>query len=197
MGNRVLFAAALIFGASTPAICGSISTNTYSYTDSMGNVQATVTDTILDNFKGDTSLWTWSYTVQNLNYDPTYLGRSLGGIKLFFPGEPLGGSAYPAQNFNPPINGDLGDNPGDWSFSGLMPGQSQVFEFTTAPATIVTKRGELDALDAQFLPTAPLSGNSDVPGSPIPEPATVILTGVSLFVLARATSRRRERRLLR
>lgn len=190
MPTKFFSAAALALGGIASAIGGTISTNTYAYADSIGTVQAIVTDTVLDNFNGDTSQWTWIYTVQNLSYDPTYLGRSLGGIKLFFPGESLGSPAYPAQNFNPPFNLDLGDNPGSWSFAGLLPGQSQIFEFTTAPAPIVTKRGELDALDPQFLPTSPLSGSSDVPGSVVPEPATGTLTTASLFVIAACTRMR-------
>lgn len=195
---KIFCAAALVVCAAKPASCGIISTNTYAYTDmeTKSIVHAFLNVTVQDNFNGDMSRWKWIYTIQNIDFDPKYMGFSDGGVKLFFPGPGLW-QVQLASGFSPGWNTSV--FPGCWftGWDGIGPGESGAFSFSTPPSTIVAATGYMQALDGNYWPSFALVGDSTVPGSalPAPEPSSVIFAGLGLsaFVLLRAVRARQVR----
>lgn len=151
-------------------------------------------------------LYTWSYTVKNLDFTPP---NGLGGFELNLPAFPadLGGIVSPAGWVNNCCSGapeewDRPDaipnaagvtNPADVGVA-LLIGQSAVFSFTSLPRTVTNSTGWIHSWTngtqtfiedySQFNggSLGPEVPNVLVPPSTVPEPTTFLLLATALAV---------------
>ena len=175
----------------------------FSGTHTYGNL-ITIDVTVEDNYMGDFSKYWWQYDVHNLAYDP--VPGSTNGFSGFETALPAGvpdlqdraaptGWIYDCCS-GQPVEFDIPNSIGD----GVMPGQSALFSFTSAPRYITNSTGwfhtwqndsqtyimDYSSFEGAIGPEVP-----DVLRPTIPEPATIALFGIGLAGLG--FSRRRKR----
>lgn len=148
----------------------------------------------------------WKYTVTNNSYDPEpgitngFSGFQLGSFipeisNIFAPDGPIETSNWEYECCAGPVEWDLPDDEG----LGIMPGETGVFGFTTAPRFISTSNGwfhswanetQVEILNFT-VDTAP-----EVPGElkpvPVPEPSTVL--GATLALGLGTLSRKQKKK---
>ncbi len=146
---------------------------TFQLTGSSGNVNVTLSVTL--NASGAAGLYTWSYTVSN----PSSNTSSLTTFKI-----PVGGMGNDVANLTSSIGwtGTVGTDSVSWAAgTGLTPGSSATFAFTTDPREIGGAGVEAGGGGGFFadLPTAP----APKPVSPIPEVTVSFRPGTNNYTL--------------
>jgi hypothetical protein len=159
-----------IVRAMTPMNPGIIYTNTHNYGD------ITIKVDVHDNYLGDFTKYQWVYTVHNLTYDPVPgITNGFTGFELALPVFVADIADITAPDGIPPwvINCCSGQ-PVEWDLpnavdvvgGGTMPGQTEIYSFSTLPRLITSSTGWYHTweFDSQFFITYyPAGDGPEVP----------------------------------
>lgn len=124
--------------------------NTHNYASPWGDVDITVE--LYNNFNGDFSKYHWVYTVKNISYDPDPPNTNgFSGFETVLPMDvPDIGDVSAPDGIPPwlidccsglPVEWDLPNTDGDPVGGGTLPGETEVYAFTTAPRLVVQSEG--------------------------------------------------------
>jgi hypothetical protein len=135
-----------VFSGKTGVLGGPIFTNVHNY----GNIIIKVD--VYNNYFGDFTKYWWVYTVTNNTYDPSPpQSNGFSGFELALPaavpdiGNIVAPDGIPPWQINTysgaPVEWDLTDTNGAPVAGGTLPGQTEVYSFTTAPRLITLSTG--------------------------------------------------------
>lgn len=129
---------------------GLLFTNTHFYVTDWGNIDIKVE--VFNNYQGDFTKYWWKYSVTNHSYDPlpgstngfagfeTALPNNVPDIGDF--GAPDGIPPWEMNMYSgQPVEWDLTNTNGAPVGGGTMPGETEVYSFTTAPRLVVVSEG--------------------------------------------------------
>lgn len=193
----------VVANTSAPLCASVLATGTFDFKESSGVVEATVTSTVLDNYRGDTNFEDFTYTVTNLSYSarlpptPAYpAGQPIGLMQIGqfpyadarvagFLQQPAYPNPYILDNISGPWYFCRGqcDHPYSWSTfmgPGLVAGQSTTFEFSVIapPGWAISIKEQSAFMSGVYYESdagALLTGTIFVPHlAPVPEPGTML-----------------------
>ena len=130
---------------------GIVFTNTHAYGYGADPAAVVIRVDVYDNFFGDFTKYHWIYTVTNHSYNPAPgLSNGFSGFETTLPAAvPDIGNITAPDGIGPwiintysglPVEWDL-PNPVDVVGGGTMPGQTEVYGFTTLPRLIIQSTG--------------------------------------------------------
>jgi len=131
---------------------GPIFTNTHSYAFGLDPAAVVIRVDVFNNYLGDFNKYHWVYTVTNNSYEPNP-GSSNGfsgfelALPLFVPdiGDIAAPDGIPPWTINgfsgQPVEWDLRNTEGAPVGGGTLPGQTEVYSFTTLPRLITVSTG--------------------------------------------------------
>jgi hypothetical protein len=134
------------------AITGLIFTNTHSYAFGADPIAVVIKVDVYDNYLGDFTKYHWVYTVTNNSFEPNP-GSSNGfsGFETALPvavpdlGDVAAPDGIPPWAINccsgAPIEWDLTNTGGAAVSGGTLPGETEVYSFTSAPRLITISTG--------------------------------------------------------
>lgn len=129
-----------------------IFTNTHSYAWNANPNGVVIKVEVFDNYLGDFTKYHWVYTVTNNNYDPNPpVSNGFSGFELMLPvAVPDIADITAPDGIGPwiinccsglPVEWDLTNTGGAAVAGGTMPGQTEVYGFTTSPRLIALSGG--------------------------------------------------------
>ncbi|HKQ57730.1 MAG TPA: hypothetical protein VJY35_07660 [Candidatus Eisenbacteria bacterium] len=138
--------------ANPNAITGLIFTNTHSYAYNANPAAVVIKVEVFDNFAGDFTKYHWVYTVTNNGYDPNPpQTNGFSGFETALPapvpdlGDVSAPDGIPPWIINTysglPVEWDLPNTPGAPVGGGTLPGQTEVYSFTSSPRLITVSTG--------------------------------------------------------
>ena len=209
----------IAFLVSVPVYGGVITTKTFDYKNQAGDVQAMVTVTVLDNYRGDPTRQDWIYNINNLSFTaqpgdiafpviglgwfggPTFVNVMESTIASVV-GHPVNGNQHLIDNVSTSFCSLGCEFPGSFvlpsnSIDGMFPGQSASVEFSylTIPNLFTINSVPDDAflgiIDRSIGVFMPaLTGAPIIPEpTAVPEPETMLLAAAGLVI---ASHRRRR-----
>ena len=135
-----------------PGTLGLIFTNTHNYAFGADPLAVVIKVEVFDNYAGDFTKYHWVYTVTNNSFEPNP-GSSNGfsGFETTLPasvpdiGDISAPDGIPPWAINccsgAPVEWDLSNSAGAPVAGGTLPGQTEVYGFTTLPRLIVQSTG--------------------------------------------------------
>lgn len=139
-------------GPSDNTIQGLIFTNTHNYMWNANPTGVIIKVDVYDNYLGDFTKYHWVYTVTNNNYDPNPpVSNGFTGFELALPvAVPDIADITAPDGIGPwvinccsglPVEWDLTNTAGAPVAGGTMPGQTEMYTFTTSPRLITVSSG--------------------------------------------------------